>query len=325
MEKRSTEGSFAMEHASIFDLHCDTLTPCITSERCEDTLNDPTAQICLSQMPAHCSWAQCFAVFIPDKLTRNGAGDFYRRYRDSFHRQMAKFSRLVSPCRTAAQIEQAWSEGKTAALLTVENGSALEGNLEQVDFLVKDGVVMMTLTWNGINEIGSGNVSQQGLTPFGKAVIRRMEEAGILVDVSHLNDPGFHDLLKIAKKPFVASHSNARAVCAHSRNLTDDQIREMAARRCLIGLNYYDGFLREGGGARPEDLRRHVEHFLELGAEHCLALGSDFDGADIPDWLDSPGKAADLRERLLSWGLPEELCDKILYRNALDFFRANLG
>jgi len=313
-----------MARTSIFDLHCDTLTPCMTSERIEDTLNDPAAQLCLSQMPENCNWAQCCAIFIPDERTGNGAGAFYRRYRDSFYRQLEKYSHLALPCRTAAEVEAAWAQGKTAALLTIENSSALEGKIEQVDSLAIDGVVMMTLTWNGINEIGSGNVSQQGFSPFGKALIPRMEEAGILVDVSHLNDPGFHDLLKIAKKPFVASHSNARAICAHSRNLTDDQIREMAARRCLIGLNYYDGFLREGGGAQPEDLRRHVEHFLDLGAEHCLALGSDFDGADIPDWLNRPEKAAGLRERLLDWGLSAELCDKILYRNALEFFRANL-
>lgn len=314
-----------MERTSIFDLHCDTLTPCMTSMRCEDTLNDPTAQICLSQMPANCKWAQCFAVFVPDELTGKGAGAFYRRYRDSFYRQMSKFSQFVSPCRTAAQIQQAWSQGKTAALLTIENGSALEGKLEQVDSLSSDGVVMMTLTWNAVNEIGSGNVSQQGLSPFGKAVIRRMEEAGILVDVSHLNDSGFHDLLDVAQKPFVASHSNARAICPHKRNLTDDQIREMAARRCLIGLNYYDGFLRDGGNAQPEDLRRHIDHFLDLGAEDCLALGSDFDGANTPPWLSSAEQAADLYDRLLDWGISAAVCDKIFYRNALDFFQVNLG
>jgi len=151
-----------------------------------------------------------------------------------------------------------------------------------------------------------------------------MEEQGILVDVSHLNDTGFRDVLNLAKKPFVASHSNARAVCSHRRNLTDDQIREMVERRCLIGLNYYDRFLRDGGNASFQDLLRHTEHFLTLGAEDCLALGSDFDGATLPPWLDSPRKAAELYARFLAQGFSPNLCDKLFFKNALAFFRANM-
>ena len=131
-------------------------------------------------------------------------------------------------------------------------------------------------------------------------------------------------MLDIAQRPFVATHSNARAVCSHRRNLTDDMIREMAARKCLIGLNYYISFLSDQGEAQPEDFRRHVEHFFELGAGDCLALGSDFDGADLPQWLDSPDKAAGLYQRFLDWGLTKEQADGILWKNALRFFQENL-
>lgn len=310
---------------ALIDLHCDTLTAFTAPGRCQNTLDDPCAALSLSRLPRSVRWCQCFAIFVPDGLTPEEASAYYRRHQQSFVRQMACFAPRAAPCRTASDIEAAWDQGKTAALLTVENGAALAGDLGRVDALAQDGVRMMTLTWNGENQIGSGHVSDHGLTSFGKALIPRMEGVGILVDVSHLNDRGFDDLLEVARKPFVASHSNARAVCPHKRNLTDGQIRELAARRCLIGLNYYVNFLREDGCPTLEDLFAHVDHFLTLGAEECLALGSDFDGADLPAWLNGPEKAAGLYGEFLKRGYAPALCDKIFFGNALSFFRENLG
>ena len=184
----------------------------------------------------------------------------------------------------------------------------------------------ITLTWNGENEIGSGHTTGHGLSDFGKAVIPEMEKEGVLIDVSHLNDAGFADLLKEAKKPFVATHSNARAVCGHKRNLTDDMIREMVSRECLIGLNYFVKFLRDDGEVKGlDDLYRHVEHFLELGAEKNLALGSDFDGAKLPECLSTPAKSAGIYEYLLSRGLSREQAEGIMFRNAQNFFQKHLG
>ena len=310
---------------ALMDLHCDTLTAFTAPGRCQNTLDDPCAALSLSRLPRSVHWCQCFAIFIPDGLTPEESAAYYRRHQQSFTRQMELFAPRVSPCHTVHQIESAWACGKAAALLTVENGAALAGDLDRVEVLARDGVRMMTLTWNGENEIGSGNVSDHGLTAFGKALIPRMEEVGILVDVYHLNDRGFSDLLAIAKKPFVASHSNAQAVCPHKRNLTDGQIRELADRHCLIGLNYYVNFLREDGCPTLDDLFAHVDHFLSLGAGDCLALGSDFDGADLPPWLDSPEKAAGLYGCFLDRGYPPALCDKIFFGNALAFFRENSG
>ena len=168
-------------------------------------------------------------------------------------------------------------------------------------------------------------MTDHGLSDFGREAIRELERAGIIIDVSHLNDRGFDDLLETAEKPFAASHSNARAVCGHKRNLTDGQIAEMVRRGCLIGLNYYNAFLREDGQpASLDDLWRHVEHLLELGAEHCLALGSDADGADIPPCLGSPSKCAGLYQYFLDRGLSPAQSDGILWKNALNFFKINL-
>ena len=335
---------------ALIDLHCDTLTalspedgPLLDSLRdpaqrgesiailtkrvqSANTLDNPCCHFALCKVPQGVHWCQCCAIFIPDGLRGEEAVAYYDLHRRNFYRQMEALSCKVSPCRTAGEIECAWAAGKNAAVLTVENGSALAGRLDRIEALARDGVRMLTLTWNGENELGSGNATDHGLSPFGREAVRELERAGILIDVSHLNDTGFADLLGVAEKPFVASHSNARAVCPHRRNLTDEQIQEMARRGCLIGLNFYSAFLRgDGCPATLDDLWRHTAHFLELGAERCLALGSDADGADLPPCLDSPGDFAGLYQYFLDRGLSSDLVDRILWKNTMDFFRRYLS
>ncbi len=314
-----------MRPYAVIDLHCDTLTAFSDFTRWRNPLDDPRAAWSLSALPRGVRWGQCFAIFLPDTLTPEQAVQSYTRHQKSFVRQTHTFCSCISPCQNAPQIEEAWEQGKVAAILSVENGSALGGDLARVERLARDGVRMMTLTWNGENQLGSGSTTDHGLSAFGRAVIPAMERYGIVPDVSHLNDQGLAEVLTLAQKPFLATHSNARAVCAHKRNLTDDQIRELVARRCLVGLNFYTFFLRDDGCPGPEDLLRHVDHFLKLGAEDCLALGSDFDGADLPPFLSGPEAVCGLYQLLLDHGLPPPLCDKILFGNALAFFQANLG
>lgn len=310
--------------SALFDLHCDTLT-CNGWPPYEDvteTLDTPAFQLALSKVPAGTRWVQCFAIFVPDEVRGEDAAAFFERHAASFRRQAERHRDRMVPCRSLADMEAAGKAGKCAGLLTVEGGAALAGRLERVQALCDAGVRMMTLTWNGENEIGSGNGTDHGLSHFGREAIRALEQAGIWVDASHLNDKGFDGLLETAEKPFVASHSNARTVCGHRRNLTDEQIGEMVSRRCLIGLNYYNAFLREDGlPATLDDLWRHVEHFLELGAEHCLALGSDADGADLPSGLDSPERFAGLYAYFLDRGLSPAAAEGILWKNAFAFFK----
>ena len=311
---------------ALIDLHCDTLTTWTRSLTGNpDTLDDPGRVLSLSEIPPEVHWAQLYAIFIPDTLHGPDAIRYYEENRQNFHRQMEKFAGRVAPCVTPDEMEKAWAEGKTAAFLSVENASALAGDLSRVALLRRHGVRCMTLTWNGENELASGSVTDHGFSAFGREAVAEMEREGILADVSHLNDTGYEEFFSFAKKPFVATHSNARAVCSHKRNLTDDMIREMVRRNCLIGLNYYTRFLEDDGNVPgPEVLLRHVEHFFALGAEKNLALGSDFDGADLPEWLNTPRKAASLYGFFLKHGLSEEQASGIMYRNAERFFRENL-
>jgi membrane dipeptidase len=218
-----------------------------------------------------------------------------------------------------------FSEQKFAAVLTAENANFLAGDLGNIAMAAQRGVRMATLVWNGENELGAGAGARGSLTAFGRAAVAEMERCGIIVDVSHLNDEGFWDLCKIAKKPFVASHSNARAVANRSRNLTDAQICEIVRRKGLIGLNFYTNFLRaDGWEPSLDDLYRHAVHFLELGAADALALGSDYDGAKTPPDLDSVEKSLRIFSYFLSRGMPEKTADAILFKNAWRFFQRNL-
>ena len=170
-----------------------------------------------------------------------------------------------------------------SALLTVEEGGTCQGKTAFLRDFYRLGVRMMTLTWNGKNELGSGPASEEGLTAFGKEAVRELEEAGIIVDCSHLNDAGFADLLHQAKKPFVASHSNLRSCCDHPRNLREDQFKELVRRGGLCGINLYSRFLSvpdRGGEGERELLFRHIYRMLELGLSYS-PWDTEGDGGEI--------------------------------------------
>lgn len=312
---------------ALIDLHCDTLTDWeYTRTGNPDTLDDPKRVLSLSTMPKDAHWAQFYAIFIPDEIRGQDAINYYETNRDNFYRQMKLFNNRVMPCRTVADMKAAWEANRAAAFLTIENGSALAGDLKRIKLLAEDGIKALTLVWNGENELGSGHTTDHGLSHFGKAAVTEMEKQGIIVDISHLNDSGFEDLLQVATKPFMATHSNARTICSHKRNLTDDMIQEMVKRDCLIGLNYYVKFITDDGKVESlDDLYKHIEHFFALGAEKNLALGSDFDGAVLPECLSNATDAAGLYQYLITRGLSQEQADGIMYINTQNFFQNNLG
>ena len=182
------------------------------------------------------------------------------------------------------------------------------------------GVRMVTLTWNGPNALGSGNDTSHGLTGFGRSCVGELERRGIIVDVSHLNDAGFKDVCATARRPFAASHSNARAVCGHPRNLADWQLRELADCGGIAGLNFCTQFLTDRlADPTRDDVLRHVDHVLETAGEDVLALGSDYDGCDVPSWLEPCDRIGALHE-LLACEFGRDIADKVFFRNARDFF-----
>ena len=300
-----------MRKTAFFDLHCDTLTA-------YSSLTNEKAAFSLDNLPENSLWTQCCAIFIPDNRRGEDAVRYYEKYRDCLYKEAERLSDRLVHCRTADDVKSALASDRHAVVLTVEGGAALAGDLARVEKLYDDGVRMMTLTWNGENELGAGNdLPERGLTPFGRDAVREMERVGMVVDVSHLNDRGFWGVCEIAQKPFVASHSNSRSMCNVPRNLTDEQICEIIRRGGLIGLNYYTKFL---GGEDMDRIWRHIEHMLSLGAEDVLALGSDYDGADIPECLAKPYRLPDMCDYLLARGLRDDMLTDILCGNAMKFF-----
>ncbi len=156
---------------------------------------------------------QFLAVWLPDHLRGQEAVDFTNGYYEYMTEAVGKVADRAALVEDMSDLDRILKEGKWAFIRSIESGAALGGKLENVDHFAKLNFKMMTLTWNGINELGSGFQSEMGLTDFGKAAVRRMEEVGMIVDCSHLNDAGFEDLLNCSTKPFVASHSNLRS-CA---------------------------------------------------------------------------------------------------------------
>ncbi len=313
--------------AALFDLHCDTLTRNLYSpyEKETETLDNPAFHLSLGKMPAGTKWVQCFAVFVPDEQRGEDAVKFFDRAAASFHQQAEWHKNRLADCRSFAEMEKAIESGKFAGLLTIEGGAALAGQVERVQAVYDAGVRMMTLTWNGSNELASGHDTENGFSAFGREAVAEMERLGVIVDVSHLNDRGFEDLLGFVKKPFAASHSNARAVCGHRRNLPDAFIREMVRREGLIGLTYARPFLSDDGRGSLDDFYRHVCHFLELGAEKCIALGSDYDGAGVHPELDSVEKSLKIGEYLTEHGISREIAEGICFGNAWRFFEKWMG
>lgn len=323
----------------VFDLHCDTLDrlalsgdPTVPGGFYEhdagvprdrmNRLDDNDAHISLARM-ARFDWCQCFAVFVPDELRGDAAWSLFERVRRFWESETDRCSVKVARVRDAVGAAAAFEQGRSAAMLTVEGCSFFEDDAQaepRLDTLAEAGVRMATLTWNGPNALGSGNDTSEGLTSFGQRMIRGLEERSIAVDASHLNDAGFLDLLTTVEKPFACSHSNARAVCPHPRNLEDWQLREIADRGGIVGLNFYNAFLREDGAeATHDDVLRHVDHILNVAGEDLLALGSDYDGSDVPRWLDPCDKVADLHA-LLAREFGAAIAEKIFHGNAERFF-----
>lgn len=324
-----------MGHPRFFDFHCDTITrekgatPAASDFFLHPgsgvSLVDNGFHIDLARLPKDWDWAQVFAIFVPDEFRGQAAVDYFERCAAAFGEELARRKDLICQVRTPAELEDALSRGLRGAVLAVEGGAALGGRLSMLDRLWEAGVRMMTLTWNAPNEIGSGSESQEGLTPFGRQVVGRMEELGMMVDVSHLNDPGFWEVAKMARRPFLATHSDSRAVRDHSRNLTDEQFKVIRDMGGVVGINFCTAFLADVEMGRrdvtPDQLMAHILHFLDLGGEDCVVLGSDFDGATLPAFMDGAHSLGTLREMMLAAGLGEELTDKICFQNALDFWK----
>jgi membrane dipeptidase len=240
-------------------------------------------------------------------------------------------------CRSVADIRMALAEGQIAAIFHIEGAEAIDVELKALDVLHKAGLRSLGIVWSRDNLFGRGVPFRfpctpdtgPGLTEPGKALVRRCNELKILIDVSHLNEKGFWDVARHSSAPIVATHSNAHALSASSRNLTDEQIRIIGKSGGMIGLNFANGFLRADGRWQSENgldtMMRHLDHMMKLAGEDHVGLGSDFDGARIPSQIGDASGLPRLVEAMKAHGYGEELTKKLCAENWMKVLERSWG
>lgn len=299
-----------------FDLHCDTVGECFKKAL---SLNSNSLHFDLVRAESLRSHTQVFAVWIPDELRGKEAFDYFNKVADYFYNEIEKNSDLIS----------LYSENRKTpvkAILALEGGSGMGGDIQGAEMLYERGVRLITLTWNGKNEIASGAYSEGGFTDYGRELVSFCEKSGIVIDASHLNRQSFFELAEISSKPFIASHSNADIVKTfqgRKRNLSLEQIEIIKNRHGLIGLNFFKEFLEDKTARGFDALRRQLDFFLLNDCEDILAIGSDYDGCEISDDFCGVERLKSIYDKLLSYGYNEALLKKMFNDNAEKFFDKN--
>ena len=322
-----------MNDMKIVDMHCDTL---LVLRMTGKNLDNIGGHINVEKLRLGGSLLQCFAIYTPTgpeaKIYRisESPWDFFNFVADNYEKQLELCAEHIAPMRSVAQFRENMQQGKISSMLTLEDAVCLEGDMERLDKLFQRGVRMVSLTWNHENSLAYPNSSvpeahAKGLKAFGFEVVERMNELGMIVDVSHLSEGGFYDVAGHSRKPFVASHSCARALCEHSRNLTDHQLRTLADCGGVCGINFYSAFLSpESEYTKNEEILRHMEYVANKAGIETVALGSDFDGITCGLEMKDYSGMARLAE-LVADRFGGDAADKILSRNALRVFEEVLN
>ena len=325
----------------IFDLHCDTIWKISEAkEKGEEIrLKKSYLQVDEEKLIKGNYFAQCFAIYIPNQ------------YPDPFERclqgveiydEQIKQSRTLAPVYDYSDFERNAKNGKISAVLTMEDGCPIGENFENLYTLHGKGVRMICLLHNLVNPIGNPNFGRcfldgspdstianvmTGLTEFGCALVKEMNKLGIVIDVSHLSDKGFYEVIELSERPIMASHSNARSVCRHIRNLTDDMLYKLAQNGGVTGINYANHFMHDDetfGRNTAQCALHHIRYIKKkIGIDH-IALGSDFDGIDPDIEVSDASKMHLIIAALEKDGFSSEEIEKITYKNALRVFKANM-
>lgn len=320
----------------LIDLHCDTISRLYQTP--EDTLSHNHLCIDIDGMIRAKTQVQFFACFVnaaafENSRERRESGRFSKETWDkSFHAVIEMSERTDQEQSSKMKVVNSYSEirenienGVISAVKTVEEGGIIDGSISRLDALYNQGIRLITLTWNHENCLGFPNshkpdIMEKGLTGFGMRIIEAMNEKGMIVDVSHLSDGGFWDCIRKSRAPICASHSNARSLCEHPRNLTDEMLKALGESGGVAGLNFYPPFLKKEGQAVVDDIAKHAVYMIEKGGEELPAIGTDFDGFDNqsrPQWVGNVREIGLVWEAMKKRGITERQLDKIMSGNAM--------
>lgn len=313
----------------LIDLHCDTLSRLVNSDQ---TIKENDLCVNYERLRAAESMVQFFACFVKaTNYEKSPLGKWDGAYEDVLRmiRRMKDESYEtpeIQIAHHAEEIAEFSAQRKLSAMLTVEEGGVLNGDMSRLKELYDEGIRLMTLTWNFENCIGFPNSDDEeamkmGLKHFGIEVVEYMNELGMIVDVSHLSDGGFWDCIRHSKRPIMASHSNARAICDHRRNLSDEMLRALGETGGVAGLNFYPAFLHKNSeDVTLQNLADHAVHMINVGGEDVLAIGTDFDGftyGDQKNYIYHIGEMERVWYIFKKNGIKERQLDKVWSENAL--------
>ena len=325
----------------VMDMHCDTISA-IYKRRWrnqEAGLRGNSLHLDLKRMREAGYMGQCFALFTYLPALRQADEDpfeYAKALSDTLDAELAANADLIRPACSAEDIRQNFRNGYMSAIKTIEEGAVYKGDPEKVRSFYDSGVRMSTLTWNFENELAFPNryiqspvtgwfepvpETERGLKEAGRGAVQLMEELGMLIDVSHLGDAGILEILDLvdAHTPVIASHSNARAVTAHPRNLTDRMLRGIAEHGGVTGINYCAAFLTEDGKgeSRISDMITHIRYIRNIAGIDSIGLGSDFDGIGDKMELNGAGEMQKLADALSAAGFTTGEIEKIFWRNVM--------
>lgn len=318
------------------DMHCDTVMTVPEKGTSDFLIDNPKASVDFKRLKDSNAMAQFFAIFLMKKFIllfyrkklRND--DEYIEHCIKLIEEAAKKTDYMKIAHTYDDLIKNNNENKISAFLTIEDGRSAD-SLEKIKKYHDMGIRLITFTWNYENCMGYPNsnpkMREKGLKEFGLSAVEYMNELGMIIDVSHLSDGGFYDVYKASKKPFVASHSNARELSPHTRNLTDDMIRKIAEKGGAIGLNFAPEFLDKNiknKDSKIELMVNHLNHIKNVGGEEVIALGSDFDGISGNLEISGSEKMPLLFEALKKEGWAEDVIEKLAYKNMLRVIKDTL-
>lgn len=295
----------------LFDAHCDTI---VAAEQNNECLRNNYLHLDFARISAYSPCAQVFAVCTQFIENARPYTDYYI---EKLKSEINKNSDTVMLCLNSADLDEAIRSKSVAAFISVEGAELINS----LDNAYRNGVRIIHPTWNYDNGIcGAAMDSGSGLTDYGRDFVREAQKLGILLDMSHISERGFWDVLEITEKPVIAGHSNSRRLCDCPRNLTDEQFSALIKYGGGAGINLYPEFL--GFNRDVDAVIAHIEHFLELGGERAVFLGCDFDGIDItPKGINGVQDLSVLYNAMLKRNYPEQLARDIFFNNLYDIIR----
>ena len=305
------------------DSHCDTLSKALDTGK--DLLKNDL-QFSIEKANKLGGGIQVMACFINTHYLSTANGGFERcvnilnKFKD-----FQKFNNVNILVKNKNDVINAINSNEIKVILSIENGAAISGNLENVDYFYNEGIRIMSITWNDDNELGCGAKTKNdtGLTKLGFEYVKKLSEKGIIIDVSHLSEKSFWDVINTTEKPVVATHSNVYELCNHSRNLKDDQIKEIARRGGMIGICFYSDFLNSDKKADVKDIVKHIKYIKDLAGIDCIGFGSDFDGMsyeEVVNGVENIGKIHNIMDEMKLQGFSCDEIVKVMWKNWADYF-----